>query len=1009
MAETLGGAVRHRRTEAGLTQQGLAKLAGISVRALRDIENGRVRRPHQSVVRRLATALGAAEDPVLAAAAGIVRDTVSARIAVLGPLAVHRGGLPVELASAMQRRLLGLLALRANETVSRDEVVDLLWDDGPPRTYLSALHSHAARLRRTLAPESASRTVLSVRGGYRLTVDASQLDSLRFLELDTAARASQAAGDSKSAAALLAEALGQWRGPVLADGPAGLRNHPVAVALSRRRLAVASSLADIAMEMGVPEQATENLQVLAADEPLHEGLHAKLMLTLAAAGEQSRALAVFAAIQARLADELGVLPGPEIQQAHLLILRQEVPTVAAPAIPAQAARPGVGWIAPAQLPLDVYGFSGRENELAALDALLAAGENQPTAVVISAIMGTAGVGKTALAVHWAHRVRHRFPDGQLYANLGALGANPAEVLRGFLDAFGVPTHRIPVGMEAQVGMYRSLLAGKRVLILLDNAHDADQVRPLLPGTAGCIAVVTSRNQLISLVAAEGAQPLTLDLLPAEEARQLLARRVGRHRLTAEPRAVDEIVAGCVGLPLALTIVAARAATRPGVSLATLAGQILANNGSLDAFAETDRSSDARAVFSWSYQMLGGDAARMFRLLGVHRGPDIAPAAAASLAGVTVPAARGLLTDLANAHLVSEQVRGRYVLHDLLRAYAAELARSVDPEDAREAARRRALDHYLHTAHAADRLLDPARRVVTLPPPEPGVVPEVVGTVDDATAWLDAEHAVLVAAVRQAADAGLDAHVARLAWATSTYLDRRGRWAEWVAVQQFALAAAQRSGDAANEARAHQVLGHAYSRLGRYDDATVSYDRALKLFTELGDRASAGHTHLLLTAGLERAGRMAEALAHAEHALDLYRTIGDARWQGISLNTIGWYHAKLGDYARALECCGEALAMLQTIGDRHGQAATQDSLGYIHDQLGDHRLAIDHFRQAVVLFREIGGRYFEADVLARLGDAHLSSGDLESAHDVWQQALKTFDEFGHPDADSVRAKIDAVAH
>ncbi|HZN71663.1 MAG TPA: BTAD domain-containing putative transcriptional regulator, partial [Micromonosporaceae bacterium] len=413
MAETLGGAVRHRRTEAGLTQQGLAKLAGISVRALRDIENGRVRRPHQSVVRRLATALGAAEDPVLAAAAGIVRDTVSARIAVLGPLAVHRGGLPVELASAMQRRLLGLLALRANETVSRDEVVDLLWDDGPPRTYLSALHSHAARLRRTLAPESASRTVLSVRGGYRLTVDASQLDSLRFLELDTAARASQAAGDSKSAAALLAEALGQWRGPVLADGPAGLRNHPVAVALSRRRLAVASSLADIAMEMGVPEQATENLQVLAADEPLHEGLHAKLMLTLAAAGEQSRALAVFAAIQARLADELGVLPGPEIQQAHLLILRQEVPTVAAPAIPAQATRPGVGWIAPAQLPLDVYGFSGRENELAALDALLAAGENQPTAVVISAIMGTAGVGKTALAVHWAHRVRHRFPDGQL--------------------------------------------------------------------------------------------------------------------------------------------------------------------------------------------------------------------------------------------------------------------------------------------------------------------------------------------------------------------------------------------------------------------------------------------------------------------------------------------------------------------------------------------------------------------------------------------------------------------
>jgi DNA-binding SARP family transcriptional activator/DNA-binding XRE family transcriptional regulator len=416
MTETLGGAVRRRRRQLGVTQQSLAADAGLSVRALRDIEQGRVRRPRLPVVRGLATALGLtpAEEPAFGALLGGSDAGQLATIGVLGPLTVLRHGVPVEFSSGMQRHLLGLLALHPNATVSRDEIVDVLWGEQPPRTYLSALHSHVTRLRRILdtgpGGRTSPRTVVPSRGGYRLEVEAERLDVLGFAELDARARARLAAGELAAAEELFTEALRCWRGPVLVDGGHGLRGHPAAVALGRQRLAAALSLADVALERGTPGRAIGWLHHLAADEPMHEGLHAKLMLALAASGEQSAALSMFADIQARLAEELGVQPGPEIQQAHLRIVRQEVPSavVPGPRTPAVA-----GGIAPAQLPLDVRGFTGRDGELARLDAILGDAADHPTAAVISAVSGTAGVGKTALAVHWAHRVRDRFPDGQL--------------------------------------------------------------------------------------------------------------------------------------------------------------------------------------------------------------------------------------------------------------------------------------------------------------------------------------------------------------------------------------------------------------------------------------------------------------------------------------------------------------------------------------------------------------------------------------------------------------------
>jgi tetratricopeptide (TPR) repeat protein len=668
---------------------------------------------------------------------------------------------------------------------------------------------------------------------------------------------------------------------------------------------------------------------------------------------------------------------------------------------------------PRQLPAAVAHFAGRSGELAALIGLLRSRADAGGTVVISAVSGTAGVGKTALAVYWAHQVADRFPDGQLYVNLRGFdptGAvmDPAEAVRRFLDALGVPPERVPADLDAQAALYRSHLAGRRMLIVLDNARDTAQVRSLLPGAPTCLVLVTSRNQLTSLIGADGAHPISLDLLSTAEARELLARHLGADRVAAEPDAVAEIVTRCARLPLALALVGARAAVRPQVSLHLLAEELSDIPQRWEAFTGDDPTTDVRTVFSWSYQDLTPDAARLFRLLGLHPGPDLAAPAAASLAGLPASTMRPLLAELTRASLIVEHTPGRYTFHDLLRAYATEQAHTTDPDEERHAATHRVLDHYLHTACTADRLLEPARDPITVTPPQPGVTLEHPVDHEQALEWFTAKHSVLLAAVDHAAATGFDTHAWQLAWTLGTFLDRRGHWHDQATVQLAAVAAAGRLGDRTVQARAHRQLAIAYNRLGRFDEAHTQLRRALDLYHPTGDLVGQARTHLILSYVWQRQGRHADVLDHARRALDLFRAAGHGRGQADALSAVGWFHALLGDHQQAITCCQPAITLYQELDDRYGQAATWDSLGYAHHHLGHHTQAIACYRHAIDLFQDLGDRYGEAAALARLGDTHHAAGDLDAARTAWQRALTILDQLDHPDADTVHAKLHDLA-
>ncbi|MER6787307.1 BTAD domain-containing putative transcriptional regulator [Streptomyces sp. NPDC000658] len=697
---------------------------------------------------------------------------------------------------------------------------------------------------------------------------------------------------------------------------------------------------------------------------------------------------------------------------------------------------------PDQLPQDVPGFTGRQAELDEILGLLdasgahprparsdlaqgdpvhasrahgdPAGGSRPATVVISAIGGMAGVGKTSLAVHWAHRVADRFPDGRLYVNLRGFDPSgavmePGEAVRGFLDALGVPPERVPPGADAQSALYRSVLAGRRVLVVLDNARDADQVEPLLPGSPGCLAIVTSRDALSGLVAAHGAHSLTLRPFDAGQARAFLDRRLGAERVAAEPEAADEIGELCAGLPLALACTAARAAVHPHFPLSAVAAELREVHGSLDAFARADATVDVGTVFSWSSRAVSAGAARLFRLLALHPGPDFTLPAAAALAGLTVRRTRPLLAELTALHLVAEPVPARHSFHDLLRAHAGELLRAQHSGAERRAALDRLYHHYLHTAHAADRLLAPNADPLPPPPAPPGVPAEPLADDDRALAWLTAEHAVLLAVVDAAAASGRPAQerlACQLAWSLEPFFDRRGHWHDGLAVQRTALDAARRSADPVLEARGLRALARVEGRLGLHTRSVARLERALSLFTELGDDAGRAHTHRSLGWHREQRGDLPGALRHNQLALDLFRAGGDRAAQASVLNSVGWYHALLGEYRQALEHCFAALAMLQELGDRYGQAATWDSIAYAHHRLGRHPHALLGYRNALVLLRDLGVPYLEADILVRVGETHLATGDHEGARVAWERALILLRGLGHPDAERVESLLTA---
>jgi DNA-binding SARP family transcriptional activator/tetratricopeptide (TPR) repeat protein len=923
------------------------------------------------------------------------------RFRLLGPIQVEHAGCLVALPRRHERCLLAALLLHTGQMVPMARLIRLLWDEDPPARAEAVVHTYISRLRATLATAADRDVRLERRGaGYALVAAPDTVDALQFRALLSEARG---AGDPAERADLLRRGLDLWRGPALADLAEGQRQR-LAAGLEELRQAALDLRIEADLELGRHDELLPELTELTARHPLSERLTRQLMVALARSGRVADALSACRGLKARLAAELGVDPGAELQELELKILRGDVDRAASPPPPRSA---------PSQLPLRVQGFAGRDRELSWLDATLGGTDERSTAVPVAVLSGPPGVGKTALAVYWARRVAGGYPGGQLYANLrgfdpGGTPARPADVLHGFLDSLGVPARRIPAGLDARSALYRSQLTGRRTLVVLDNARDAEQVRPLLPGAPGCTALVTSRAQLSGLVAAEGAHPLVVPLLTDAEAHALLANRLGRARLAAEPEATGDLVALCARLPIALSVAAARAAATPTLPLAALAAELRDARDRLDALAiPGDAATDVRAVFSWSYQAVSPPAARLFRLLSVHPGPDLGAAAAASLAGEPVETARASLAELAGANLIAESRPGRYGFHDLLRAYATELSERAEGGSGRRGALAHLTVHYAHTALAADRVLYPHREAIGIDPPDPRVVVGAFAEPGPALEWLVAEETALLATVPMAAAAGLDRLAFVLAWTLENYLDWRGRWPELAETQAAGLAAAQRSGDRVGVADAHSGLARAYTRLGRSDHAKDHLLRALVILHETGDHVRAAHTHMHLNVVLTRQERHEEALAHARRSLEVFERLGDLPGQARARNGMGWSEAQLGRYDAAAEHCATALEIQRKVGDRPGEAASWDSLGYIAQHQGRHGRAVECYERAAELRRILGNRSQQASTLSALGHAHLAAGDRERARAAWAQAVSIMDDIGSSDAADVRADLDRL--
>jgi DNA-binding SARP family transcriptional activator/cytochrome c-type biogenesis protein CcmH/NrfG len=916
---------------------------------------------------------------------------------VFGGVEVLGAAGPVALGPPQRRAVLAALLADAGRAVPSDTIAGRVWDD-PPAGARRALHAHVARLRRALEPVP----LVTRAGGYALEVSPDDVDLLRFRKL-----AGAVADGTPERRTLLKEALELWRGSPLAGVPGSWAGR-VREGLVRQRVGVVGALAQELLESGEPAPALVLLQEATVEYPLAEPLFALLIRALVATGRRAEALECYASLRARTRERLGAEPGASLRSLHQAVLRND-------ALPAPA-RAKVD--APAQLPPKVPGVVGRDEELRWLGQAAQAEASSPAIVVLS---GSPGVGKTTLALEWAYRMRSRFPDGQLYVNLRGFDPagpplEPDEALRCFLDALGVPDQRIPADRQARVGLYRSLLAERSVLILLDNASGAGQVRALLPGSPESVVLVTSRNRMDGLVAMEGARALPVDVLTSDAAVQLLAGRLGPSRVAAEAGAASEIVARCARLPLALAVAAAQA----GPSLAALAAELGSARGRLDTLDTGDPAGDVRAVFALSYRTLGRAAALMFRLLGVCPGPDVSTAAAGALAGLSVSEAMKALAELDRAHLVSQPGPDRHTVHDLLRAYAGELATGEE----RLAAQHRLLDYYVRTAYAASCVLDKSRDRLSLG----------TGDFTDARAaehWLAAEHPVLDATVRWALHHRFDRHAAHLAWALVTYLTWRGRWREWAApdelamtvwrhlgtedasaadfdaaraalglaleVQELALTAWQRLGDEPQQARAHRALGRAYTRTGDVSRAQAHLQQALRLFGAIGRDLPQGDTHLDLSRALSLHGDARRALVHAERALTRYRRAGFPCREADALSTAGRSAIQLGAHRDGIARCRRAVAIHQHHGDARGAAAGWETIGGGHRELGEHSEAIAAYQRALSLSAGDAPAVERAQTLTLLGEAHAANSDQDEACRVWRTALRLLTEIGHPAA------------
>ncbi|GAA4529089.1 AfsR/SARP family transcriptional regulator [Amycolatopsis samaneae] len=917
---------------------------------------------------------------------------------LLGSIEVRVDGEVVEVGPARQRSVLAALAVDANEVVPIDQLVDRVWGDHPPQTARDTLYGYLHRLRRALS----GITGISIErrsGGYLLTIDPAAVDLVRFGHLIGSARA---ADDDERALGFLDEALALWRGEPLAalDTP---WFDTVRRRLEQDRRAAESHRAELALRNGRHGEMVSVLHQLAETHPLDERLAEHLMSALYLSGRHADALNHYQLLRRTLVEELGTEPNARVQELYQRILHDE------PGFEQPAAMSPIP--VPRQLPAAPRGFTGRREELHHLDEIM--GSSRESELRLAVLDGPGGMGKTWLALTWAQTAADRFPDGHLFADLRGFSptevpTDPTTVLRGFLAALGVASDAVPSDPQAQTGLFRSLVADKQLLVVLDNARSAGQVAPLLPGSSRCMVLITSRNRLTELLTRHSASAVRVNVLSDEEARQSLAARLGRARVAAEPDAASALIARCGQFPLALGIVANRAAAYPGFPLAALADELRDVTTRLAVLDDDNPASSLPAVLSWSHNTLTPRQARVFALLGLAPGPDIGLSAATALTGLPTPDLRTVLRALEDLHLVEQHVPGRWRAHDLIKLYAAERAGHDLSEDDRTESQRRLLDFYLHTAYAADRLLEPHGSSISLAEPVAGARPQPLARLADAIRWFSTEHQVLLAAQQCAASLGRHTHVWQLAWALDNFHYRQGPVQAELAMWRAGLTAANHLDDVDIRILAHRGLGHAAADARLHDEATENLTQALKLAEHADDRDAQARAYHILARVHDDQGDHRQALKHATTALNLYRTLDLPFQEAAALNEVGWQQAQLGQYDSALAHCGAALELTRRHNYQDFEAASLDSLGYIAYHTGEHALALERYQQALVLYRALGHTYSEAETLEYLGLTHRALGHHEDARYLWRRSIQLFEaHHRHQDAQRVEEYLAAL--
>ncbi|MHC3473160.1 AfsR/SARP family transcriptional regulator [Streptomyces sp. 7R007] len=922
------------------------------------------------------------------------------KLLLLGPLELRLARGEVEPGQPRRRAVLAALAADTGRPVPVETLVDRLWDGAPPEGARSVVYSHISRLRRLLDEAAAKENgdaepqpsirLGKVSGGYVLQADDDAVDLTHFRSL--VARGREPGCPDAERTVLLAQALRLWRGVPLA-GLTGTWAERMRSAWSQERIEAALAWAQACLRQGSPQQVPELLRPVLAEHPLSEQLAALLMRSLADVGSTADALHVYGGIRAHLADELDVPPGPELRSLYEELSSGGTTPRRRPA-PRQSPPP-----VPAQLPMDIRPFTGRDEQLTDLTrALTPTGSDAgAAAVVVSAVSGTAGVGKTALAVHWAHQARGAFPDGQLYVDLR--GYDPrsplsaSQALTGFLTALGVPVQEIPPRLEDRAARYRTALDGRRLLVILDNAASAAQVRPLLPGSPDCRVLITSRDALGALVSVHGAHRVVLDALSEADSLDLLRALIGE-RVDAERACAEDLTRQCARLPLALRVAAELVLSRPDEPLSRLVAELHDHQRRLDLLDSGDDPRAAvRAVFSWSYARLTDLPARLFRLLGLHPGPDADLHSLAALAGASVDAVRRALDRLAGAHLVHRVGAGRYGMHDLLRAYAAELAARHDPKAARDAALTRLLDHCLAASSAAMDVLYPAERHLRPDVERPATGLPPLRTAEEARAWLAAAQPTLVALCSRTEEPGPSRHTVRIATTLHRHYERTGHYTHALTLHTHALRAARLVGDARGEADVLGFLGAVHRRLGDYDQARQLHDTALALCRRIG--YAAGEARHLTNVGVlfELRGRYREAAAAHERAVALFRSVDDPHGEADALNNLGIVLELLEDFTASIERYERALELYRTVGHPMGEASALGNLGILLARLGDHTAAAGHFDRALALFRRLGNASGTGHALTNLGNALSGLGRHEEAAGRQREALELFRRIG----------------